>query len=288
MPLPRLALLAVVALGSPVLAPPIWAQTVEGDALPVLSIAELGEVLQFDSLFDVLRDEGLAHADDLADRMLPGGAGLGWDRAVDQIYDLRRVRAAFNMALRAELAKTPQHAAEIRAFFGSDLGQRVIGLEIEARRAFLDITVEEAARVAADTPETARDPKWRQIQRLIEAGDLVEMNVAGGLSGSLAFMQGLQDSGAYGFTLPMDKLTTDVWGQEAQLRADTSSWLKAYFGLAYAPLTETELETYVAFMESPAGRHYSAALFLALDASFRRISHDLGAAVGEAMQARDI
>ncbi len=288
MPLPRLALLALVVFGSPVFAPPSVAQTVEGDTLPVLSIAELGEVLQFDSLFDVLREEGLAQAGDLADQMLPGGAGLGWDRVVDQIYDLRRVRATFNMALRTELAKTPQHAAEIRTFFASDLGRRVIGLEIEARRAFLDIATEEAARVASDTPETARDPKWRQIQRLIEAGDLVEMNVAGGLSGSLAFMQGLQDSGAYGFTLPMDKLTTDVWGQEAQLRADTSSWLKAYFGLAYAPLTETELETYVAFMESPAGQHYSAALFLALDSSFRRISHDLGAAVGDAMQARDI
>ena len=286
--LPRLALLALLALAPPVIAPPALAQSAEDGAAPALSIAELGQVLQFDSLFDVLRSEGLARADELADQMLPGGAGPGWDRAVDKIYDLRRLRAAFNMALRVELAKDPQAAAEIRAFFATDLGQRVIGLELEARRAFLDIAVEEAARVAADTPETSRDPKWRQIQRLIEAGDLVEMNVAGGLSGSLAFLRGVQEAGMRGMDLSSDTLSTDVWGQEAQLRADTVSWLKAYFGLAYSPLTETELETYVTFMESPAGRRYSLALFLALDASFRRISHDLGAAIGEATQARDI
>lgn len=286
--LPRLALLAALALAPLSFAPGSLAQSVDDTDVPVLSIADLGQVLQFDSLFEVLRDEGIAGAEEMADQMLPGGAGLGWDRAVAKIYDLRLLRARFNMALRAELTKSPQDAADIRAFFATDLGQRVIGLEIAARRAFLEIATEEAARVAADTPENARDPKWRQIQRLIAAGDLVEMNVAGGLSGSLAFSQGMQEAGVRGMALSSDRLSTDVWGQEAQLRADTGSWLKAYFGLAYAPLTEAELETYVTFMESPAGRRYSAALFLALDASFRRISHDLGAAIGDAMQAREI
>ena len=283
MPLPRLALVIMLALAAPA-----CAETSAEGSTPRLSIADLGQVLQFDSMFEVLKDEGIARANEIADQMLPQGRGPGWDRAVADIYDLRLLRAEFNHALRAELSKDPQAAAEIRAFFASDLGQRVLTLEIAARRAFLDVAQEEAARVAADTPETARDPKWRQIQRLIEAGDLVEMNVAGGLSGSLAFMRGLQETGANGLALPINKLSTDVWGQEAQLRADTSAWLKAYFGLAYSPLTETELETYVTFLESPAGQRYSAALFLALDSSFRRISRALGRAVVEAAQANDI
>ncbi len=283
MPLPQLALALILALAAPT-----FAETAGEGETPRLSIAELGQVLQFDSMFEVLKDEGIARANELADQMLPQGRGPGWDHAVAAIYDLRLIRAEFNHILRSELSKDPQAAAEIQAFFASDLGQHVLTLEIAARRAFLDVAQEEAARVAADTPETARDPKWRKIQRLIDAGDLVEMNVAGGLSGSLAFMQELQDTGAYGLALPVDKLSTDVWGQEAKLRADTSAWLKAYFGLAYAPLTETELETYVTFMESPAGQRYSSALFLALDTSFRRISRDLGRAIAEASQSNDI
>lgn len=283
MSLTRLAVLAFLALSAP-----IGAETVADKAAPSMSIAEFGQVMQFDTLFEVLRDEGLAQADELADQMLPRGKGPGWDRAVADVYDLPLVRARFNHALRVELAKNPEAFVQIGDFFGSDLGQRVLTLEIAARRAFLDVAQEEAARVAADTPETARDPKWRLIQRMIDAGDLVEMNVAGGLSGSLAFMQGLQEAGGMGPVLPVDQLSSEVWGQEAQLRADLSAWLKAYFGLAYAPLTEAELEAYVAFLESPAGRHYSAALFLAFDASFRRVSHDLGRAVAKAAQARDI
>lgn len=283
MPLPPIALALILALAAPVLA-----DGTEEARVALVSIEDLGRVLQFDSMFEVLRDEGIARANDLADQMLPQGRGPGWDRALARIYDGPRLRAAFNRALRVELAKDPQAAAEIRAFFASELGQRVLTLEIGARRAFLDVAQEEAARVAADTPETARDPKWRQIQRLIEAGDLVEMNVAGGLSGSLAFMQGLQEVGADGPGLPIEKLATDVWGQEAGLRADTGSWLKAYFGLAYSPLNEAELETYVSFLESPAGRRYSAALFVALDTVFRPLSRDLGRAVAEAAQSHEI
>lgn len=283
MSLARLALVTLMALSSPVLA-----ESQGGQPAAVLSVAELGRILQFDEAFEVLREEGLQQAADLAETMLPRARGPTWDSALAKVYDMRRIRAAFNRALRVQLAQKPDLIADIQDFFASDLGQRVLTLEIEARRAFLDVAQEEAARVAADTPETARDPKWRLIADLIEANDLIEMNVAGGLSGSLAFTLGLQDSGATGEVRPVDDLVAEVWGQEAQLRADMESWLKAYFGLAYSPLTEGELATYLAFLQSPAGQHYSLSLFVAFDVTFRQISQDLGRAVGQVMQARDI
>jgi hypothetical protein len=100
-------------------------------------------------------------------------------------------------------------------------------------------------------------------------------------------MTGMADSGAYG-AMPQDQLLSDVWGQEEQVRADTSTWLYAYLGLAYSPLTEAELETYVTFWESPAGQQLNAALFGAFDAVFRDVSLELGRAAGRAMQGRDI
>ncbi len=280
--LPRLALAALLALAGPVLAetPP--------DAPAAVAPTEVGEAMQLGALFAVLREEGLAHGDTLETDMFPAGGGAEWQAEVSRIYDAERLHGEFDRILQKELASDPEAVREIVGFFGSDLGQRIVGLEIEARRAFLDTATEEAARVAADDAATGRDPKVALIGRLIKAGDLLEMNVAGALSGNLAFMTGMAATGAYGGAIPEDQLLADVWAQEEQIRSDTSTWLQAYLGLAYAPLTEAELARYVEFSESPAGHRLNAALFVAFDTVFRQVSEDLGRAAGRAMQGRDI
>ncbi len=282
MRLPRLALAALLALGQPALA-----ETPAVDPAVEVSIDRVAEVMRLGDLFQVLREEGISHGEELQADMFPSGSDADWTAEVSAIYDLEHLQGEFTSTLNAALSKDPKTLEPILTFFGSDLGQRILGLEIDARRAFLDSAAEEAARVAADDAAASREPKAALIRRMIEAGDLLEMNVAGSLSGSLAFMTGMADSGAYG-ALPQDQLLSDVWGQEEQVRADTSSWLNAYLGLAYHPLTEAELESYVVFWESPAGQKLNAALFSAFDQVFRQVSLDLGRAAGRAMQGSDI
>lgn len=283
--LSRLAVVALLSLG-----PPAFAETPAPDAVPdaaEVSVDAVAGALRLDDLFQVLREEGVAHGEELQASMFPSGGGADWTAEVADIYDADRLQSAFTAALAAELGGDPTVTEAVVRFFGSDLGKRIVGLEIDARRAFLDTASEEAARVAADDAAAARDPKLDLIRRMIEAGDLLEMNVAGSLSGSLAFMTGMADSGVYG-AIPQDQLLSDVWGQEDQVRADTSTWLNAYLGLAYHPLTEAELQSYVEFWESPAGQRLNAALFSAFDQVFRQVSLDLGRAAGRAMQGRDI
>jgi hypothetical protein len=282
MTLPRLALVLALAF-----APPALAETAVEAPVAKASVDGLADVLQLDALFQVLREEGLAHGDTLKADMFPAGGGDDWDAAVSRIYDVARLREEFGAALADGLAAEPAAVAEISDFFSSNLGQRILSLEIEARRAFLDTATEEAAHVAADDAAAARDPKVAQLRRMIETADLLEMNVAGSLSGNLAFMTGMASTGAYG-DLPSEQVLSDVWGQEDQIRADTSTWLYSYLGLAYHPLTEAELEAYINFWESPAGRHLNGALFAAFDTAFRRVSLELGKAAGTAMQGSDI
>lgn len=282
MRLPHLALAVLLAFGQPTLA-----QTSAVDPAVGVSAGRLAEVMRLGDLFLVLREEGIAHGQELQTDMFPSGGGSDWATEVSGIYDADRLQGEFTDTLNAALSNDPQSLEPILAFFGSDLGQRILGLEIDARRAFLDTAAEDAARVAADDAAASRDPKVALIRRMIEASDLLEMNVAGSLSGSLAFMTGMADSGAYG-AMPQDQLLSEVWGQEDQVRADTSSWLNAYLQLAYHPLTEAELESYVVFWESPAGQKLNAALFTAFDKVFRQVSLDLGRAAGRAMQGRDI
>ena len=280
--LSRVALAAFLALGQPLLA-----ETPAVDPVAEVSVDRVAEVMRLGDLFQVLREEGIAHGADLQADMFPSGGGADWTADVSDIYDADRLQTAFIEALRARMSNQPEDMEAIIAFFGSDLGQRIVALEIDARRAFIDTATEEAARVAADDANAAKDPKVALIGRMIEAGDLLEMNVAGSLSGSLAFMTGMSESGAYG-AIPQDQLLSDVWGQEEQVRTDTSTWLYAYLGLAYHPLTEAELQSYIAFWESPAGQALNAGLFGAFDTVFRQVSLDLGRAAGRAMQGRDI
>ncbi len=291
MSLSRLTMIAFLALAAPghgqttavpAIDPDVQASVVDADTQALLA------ALRLDDLLAVMRDEGLAQADTLAADMFPSGGGSGWTSALDQIYDVARLRAGFAAVIEAELGDEPGLIADLLAFYESDLGRRVVELEIEARRVFLDDAGEDAARVAADRRRAGREPRAAQIDRFIAAGDLLEMNVAGAMSGNLAFMTGMYDSSAYGPGYPIDRLMQDVWGQEEELRADTRSWLEAYLGLAYQPLADAELDGYIAFMESPAGRRLNGALFLAFEQVFRGLSYDLGRAAGVAMQGRDI
>jgi hypothetical protein len=287
MPRLPLALAALLSVAAPVLAqtadtaPPVVAPI--SDKVAALSVA-----MQLDELFAVLRDEGVAYGVTLETDMFPGGGGPAWTEAVSRIYDVAALRTRFDAVLQEELAGAPDLVDDLLAFYATDLGARVVGLEIEARRAFIDDAAEDAARVAADRRRADRDPRLAQLDRFIQAGDLLEMNVAGALSGNLAFLSGMNETGVYGQKMPQDEIMSDVWGQEAQIRDDTEAWLHAYLGLAYQPLTEAELESYIAFMESPEGKRLNAALFVAYDRVFREVSYELGRAAGIAMLGRDI
>lgn len=287
MTLPRLLLAALLATTHGALVQPVRADTVQLPGAEV-SVERLSELMRLEELFAVLRDEGIQNGRDLADTMFPDGGGAGWNADLARIYDANALRARFDAVLEQDLGADPIAMKGVVDFYGSDLGQRILGLEIEARRTFLDAAAEEAAQVAADDAASAKDPRVALIRRMIEACDLLEMNVAGSMSSSLAFSQGMVESGGYGATLPPDQLTSDAWAQEEQTRADLSSWLYSYLGLAYAPLSEAELTRYVEFWESPAGQRLNAALFKGFDAVFRPVSEDLGRAAGKAMQGLDI
>src|SRR5690606_17370936 len=174
------------------------------------------------------------------------------------------------------------------AFFGTPRGQEILKLEVEARRAMLDIAVEEAAQVEAERMKTERDPRLRLLRELIEAGDLIEMNVAGAMSANLAFFEGMAATGVPGMPSDRESMMAEVWGQEEGIRAETANWLVLFLALAYQPLPEADLKDYVAFSASAEGRRLNAALFAGFDAVSRKVSFELGRAAAEAMTGNDI
>lgn len=250
--------------------------------------AVLADLMRMDETFAIMAEEGRAHGAEIEAGSFPGRGGAGWAATVARIYDTERMRTRF-LAVFAEALKEDPAAIEAASrFFGSDLGQRILTLELDARRAMIDDDVSEAAEVTAEKMKAARDPRLRLVRKMIEAADLVEMNVAGALSANLAFARGMAETLPSARSQPAEDMLGEIWAQESGIRASTTTWLYSYLVMAYAPLSDAELQSYVDFWTAPEGKAVNAALFAAFDAAFVPISEELGQAVGAMSQSRDI
>jgi hypothetical protein len=251
-------------------------------------ISRLSDVLRMDDVIDIMRQEGITYGRQLQEEMLEGRGGPTWDRAVDLIYDPATLRQRFDSVLAAGLADAPEAVIQIESFFLSDLGQEILTLEIEARRSLLDDAVEDAARARVEDMAQDADPRLEALERFAEVNDLTEANVSGALNSNLAFFQGLAEQGALRDEMTEEQMLRDVWAQEADIREETLQWLFPYLALAYGPLTDEELESYIQFSMSEAGQSLNNALFAAFDAVFASISRDLGRAAARQMMGDDI
>ena len=283
---------AILGFGLPFLAPSAMAQeAAEVQVVPVEvsgQVAGLVETMQIGQIIEVLRQEGLDYGQTLEDDMFPGAGGPGWLATVGLIYDGARMQDAFVASLERELAENPSGITEMQAFFASDLGQQVLTLELEARRALLDDATEEAAKAAWAELQGSEGARLDLLERFSATNDLIESNVMGALNSNLAFYQGMTEGGAFGPEMTEDQMLAEVWGQEADIRAQTADWLFSYLTLAYGPLSDEDLDRYIAFSASPAGQQLNAALFAAFDDVFTPISKALGVAVARQMQGQDI
>jgi len=279
----------------PVAVAPAAAQEAEAPSGPaaaspevVAEVDALLAALRMGDTIGVLREEGIEYGRTLEADMFPGAGGSRWDATVALIYDGARMSEAFRTALIGEVGGDAAVIAEIRSFFEGDLGRKVIGLEIEGRRAFLDDAVEERAKVAWEDTREADAQRADLLERFVTENDLVESNVSGALNANLAFYRGMAESGAFGDEMTEERMLSDVWSQEPTVRQSTTEWVYSYLNLAYAPLSDAELEAYADFSATPAGQKLNTALFAAYAQVFTPISRALGLAVGRQMQGQDI
>lgn len=234
-----------------------------------------------DELLGIMREEGRRHAADLSEDFLADGAG-GWQALVERIYAPPRLRGVFEANFTGRMSEADLAAAE--RFFASDLGRRVVELELAGRRALLDPDIEQASRDhVADMIDT--DPaRLELIGRFIEVNDLVESNVTGTMNAQFAFLMALGSGRDMPGAMDESRVLAEVWSQEDAIRRETRDWLLAYLAMAYQPLGESELEAYIAFSASPAGRAFNRAIFAAFDRMFTDVSWRLGGGLAQLME----
>lgn len=259
-----------------------------GPALAADDAAALQAALKLPEVFSVMSEEGLDYGRQLEEDMFPGSGGRQWQEAVAGIYSTERMLEDFGAAFEAELSQGDTDTAAMLDFFSSDLGQRVTTLEVSARRALLDEAVEDASRLKLEEMQAEDDPRLDLIAEFVTINDLVEANVTGGLNANYAFYLGLADADALGRDMSEDEVIAEVWGQEEDIRAETDLWIHSYLAMAYAPLTDAELEEYIAFSQTEAGKDLNRALFAGFDVLFVDVSRQLGRAAGAVLAGQDL
>jgi len=251
-------------------------------------IEALSEAMGLPEVIEIMRTEGLAYGSEIGESLIPMAGRGGWSDTVDRIYGTSRMYRQFFGRFAAELEPSGDGVDAMLEFFTSDLGSKVIGLELSARRAMLDEDIDTAAKLMLGELMAGEDPRIDQLRRFVEANDLLEENVVGGLNATYAFYMGLVDGGAPGFDIGQDAILADVWAQEPGIREDLEEWLYSYLALAYRPLGDEDLAAYVAFSETHEGRALNSALFAAFHAMFAEISGELGREAGRILRGQDI
>jgi hypothetical protein len=246
----------------------------------------LFEAMNLPVIVEVMREEGLEYGEQIAQDLFPDRVNSEWPDKVAAIYDYDAMRDGLEVRFGAALGDTD--IDPLIGFFESDTGQTIIELEVAARRALMNDDLEAASQeiaAAAIADETAR---FRLVEQFVEANDLVETNVVGAMNANYAFYIGLLDGGAFPQELTEDQILADVWSQETEIRANTYEWVYSYLMLAYQPLSDEDLEDYIAFSSSPGGKALNTALFVAFDDVFEEISRALGLASSEFMAGQDL
>ncbi|WP_050930395.1 DUF2059 domain-containing protein [Aestuariivita boseongensis] len=269
------------ALAAPVLAGAFAAVM----ALPAWAdAARLAEVLKLGEVVDILHDEGMVYADTIEADMLPNGGGAFWTQTIARLYDRGAMTRALTDTLESDMSDA--QIADSIAFFDTDQGQSILSFENAARAAMSDPEIEQIARAAYADLRADGDDRLDQIDRFVEANDLIERNVAGALSSQYQFFRGLADGGAFNMT--DEDILADVYGQEPEIRTDTEEWLFGFLLMAYQPLSDEAMEAYIAFSGTDGGKALNAALFEGFERMYRDISFGLGLAASRAMTGSDL
>lgn len=261
-------------------------------SLRMAAADDLSRAYLLPELFGIMAAEGRSSV--LVEGAIPlqGRALADFERDVARIYDAERMHAAFVSILNADMDATPDVMQDALEFAQTNLGKRVLRLEVSARDALLDDEVDQIARMALQDARAAQQgapaaDRLDMIRARVDANDLVELNVSLGLNTSYAYYQSMMSENAVN-GLDGEQLLFLVWAQEPEIRTDVEDWIESYFMMAYQPLADDDLQALIDYVSTPLAQAFNRAMFRAFEAVFSDISVKVGRALGRRLNVEDL
>ncbi|WP_415920454.1 hypothetical protein [Tateyamaria sp. SN6-1] len=232
----------------------------------------LFDAMGLPGLISAFAEDGRQSMQAIDRNFLGGDGGDVFYETARRLYDPARMEAELRTSFAAQV--DPADAEQALVFFDSAQGQDIVRLEVEARAAIVDESVEAAVRAQASNANDA-------VLRLLEVRDLVAVNTDIAVAARLAFFDGLL-AAAPGMDVP------DVDGQRAAIEDETRAWITGYYMLVGSALEANALDTYAAFWETDVGQGVDAALSTAFEESYVALSYGLGQVVGRLLPQNDL
>ena len=256
-----------------------WIQSAFADQARV---AELFDALNMDEIISIMQDEGKLDAVATIEIYAERAVDEEVKARIDRIFDMTEMQVVL-INLISENMNDAQIAAAT-AFLNSDVGVRASTLETTARRAISDDAIE--VYVLSQFDDVSELTRYKQFQDLIATLDLINQNTYGAMGAQYVFMRQLVDTEELGLT--DDAINELLMASENELREGISEWLFGFFNMAYAPLTDADLATYIAFQKSDAGQALNRSLFAGFNELSMRHAQKMGTMVAELLQVQDL
>lgn len=240
--------------------------------------------LDMDTVFEVLRQEGVQSGQDLTE---DGGVSPSpaWTARLERVYDTEKAKRAFREGMAGIDGIEDSEPAV--AFFETELGARIVQIELDARRALMGDDAEDAAEAKVVQIRKEDPALFLMYQEFIKVNGLIESNVAGALNSNLAFYRGMATNDSYADSMTEEFMLTSVWEQEPEIREEMEDWTINFSSIAYESLTKAELQSYIDISETEAGQRLNRVLFAGFDRMFEVQSFELGRATAEFMLGED-
>ncbi len=248
------------------------------------SASELYDALHMDILVDVIVSEGRDQVRDAAEIYLTGRAAETYVTENVALYDPDEIKRHLIDGLSSGLSADDLAVAV--AFFKTETGAYAAKLEASARQAISDQGVEDHAKAMASDAVARGVERIDILETAIADMDLVEMNLAGAMTAQYQFLMPLSDVKDLGLDQAA-VLTMIQEGQDA-LSQSILEWLVAFLYMAYAPLDDEQLSTYLTYQTSPNGASLNKVLFDVFNAIDRDMSAAMGVSLAQSLQSKEI
>jgi hypothetical protein len=192
-------------------------------------------------------------------------------KATAAAYAPDRLRQEFRTYIGRDLSREDER--EVIGWLDSDLGKRITRIEEDASKVDAAAEREKAAPGILASLSAERAQRFAALVKAIRMGEVsaeLMINTTLGVAYGFAFATPNADLAG------LEKLKRQLEAQKPQLVELLARRSAADFAVIYRALSDAELDRYVGFMQTEAGRHYHDVTSAALDAVLSRASVNIG------------
>ena len=193
-------------------------------------------------------------------------------RAIDHAYAAQRLRVACRTAISKNLDKT--HVEALRRWYDSGSGRHISSLERAQSAQDAQASLRRGTVLLGEMSASRR----RALEELVVVSRSAELQTELTIGTALAVHQGAASVTPESARPSLGEIKATLDRQRHGMTRAFSALSLASFAVAYASLSAAELQAYVDFLKSEAGRHYNSVTMLAFGTAMLDAAAELGRA----------